>query len=133
MKNILFFIIFVFSNNIFAYQSIVPSSPQNIVGGDEVRARDGTVCRQGTHSGATLDMGVAAGQNQPEANSIEINNSNRGGFGQDMGAYARVVVPIGNQTMNRVDCTELYNLEIERLQIEIEQLKKSGSSSVQVE
>jgi hypothetical protein len=76
----------------------MPSTTQSTVGGDEVRARDGTTCKQGTYNG-TL--------------------------------YARIVIPFG-KTPDRLDCTRLYSLEIERLQLEIDKLKQSGSASITI-
>ena len=40
---------------------------------------------------------------------------------------------LGNDDIPRVDCTRLYNLEIQRMELEIEKLKKSGNSNVVVE
>ena len=116
--------------------SMIPSSPTNSSGGDDVRARDGTSCHQGTHVGSTMDFGVSGGQsttqnnnNMQSNNTGNYQNNNNGG---DIGLYARVIVPLGDGPP-RVDCTSLYNLEIERLTMEIEKLKKSGSSTVTVE
>jgi hypothetical protein len=121
----------------------MPSTPQNSIGGDSVRARDGTTCTQGSHVGPTLDFGVTGTQNINNTNSSEPNiinnyyngtqqNSSNTDTGSDIGVYARVVIPLGNDP-ERIDCTSLYSLEIERLKIELENLKKSGSSAVTVE
>lgn len=117
--------------------AVVPSSPSNVIGGDEIRARDGTTCRQGTHNGPTLDFGVTTGNSNTQnptgsndPNSIQPSLVTLSG--QDLGAYARVVIPLGSQP-ERVDCTRLYSLEIERLEMELERLKKSGSAAVTVE
>lgn len=119
---------------------MMPVTPQNQIGGDSVRARDGTTCTMGTHVGPTLDFGATASQNNNNTNSSappiiintgsQLSTSNLNGG--DVGVYARIVVPLGNEP-DRLDCTRLYNLEIERLQIEIENLKKAGSSSVTIE
>ncbi len=127
---------------------MMPSSPINSRGGDEVRARDGTSCHQGNYVGPTLDVGVTGTHNTSSANSGQpiINNynynDNSGGSGManassnsmggDIGVYARVVIPLGDDP-NRVDCTKLYNLEIERLELELKRLKESGSASVTVD
>lgn len=117
--------------------AVVPASPSNVIGGDEIRARDGTMCRQGTHNGPTLDFGVTTGNSNTE-NPVGSSDSmpNQPSLvtlsGQDLGAYARVVIPLGEQP-ERVDCTKLYTLEIQRLEMELERLKKSGSAAVTVD
>ncbi|CDX33625.1 conserved exported hypothetical protein [Mesorhizobium sp. ORS 3359] len=80
-------------------------------GQDEVHASDGTTCRSAVSgSGAYLDLGVIRGNNSSnQANS-------------DVATYGRVVIPIG-RTPKRVDCSRLYELEVERLQLELKLLK----------
>lgn len=76
-------------------------------GQDEIRAADGTTCRSAVSgSGAYVDAGVIQG------------NSGTNEFA----TYGRVVVPIGRKPQ-RVDCTRLYELEIERLRMELDLLK----------
>ena len=80
-------------------------------GQDEVHASDGTTCRSAVSgSGAYLDLGVIRGNN----NSNQANS--------DIATYGRVVIPIG-RTPKRVDCSRLYELEVERLQLELKLLK----------
>lgn len=122
----------------------MPNSPINSRGGDEVRARDGTQCHQGNYVGPTVDIGVTASRNNSQLNSGQqpiINNYNYNynsfptstdSMGGDVGVYARIVIPLGEEP-NRVDCTKLYSLEIERLEIELQRLKESGSASVTVD
>jgi len=77
-------------------------------GQDEVRAADGTTCRSSVSgSGAYLDFGVMKGS---------------GSDYNDVATYGRVVVPLGRQA-KRVDCTRLYDLEVERLKMELKLLK----------
>ncbi|MBX3530280.1 MAG: hypothetical protein KF849_06720 [Rhizobiaceae bacterium] len=77
-------------------------------GQDEVRAADGTTCRSAVSgSGTYLDMGVVGG-----------NGATPGGIA----TYGRVVVPLGRKPP-RLDCSKLYALEVERLQMEIRLLK----------
>lgn len=80
-------------------------------GQDEVRAADGTTCKSTVASnGAYFDGGVIG--------------SNASGDYNAGGVYGRVVVPLG-QRPSRIDCRRLYELEIERMQIEL-QLTKMG-------
>lgn len=83
-------------------------------GQDEVRAMDGTYCRSSvSNGGAYMDMGMmgnGGGDDMPGGGAV----------------YGRVIVPLGKKP-GRIDCTALYNLEIERLRLEL-QLTKMGIS-----
>ena len=77
-------------------------------GQDEVHASDGTTCRSAVSgSGAYFDLGVIKGNSQSNG---------------DLATYGRVVIPIG-RTPKRLDCSRLYELEVERLQMELWLLK----------
>jgi hypothetical protein len=105
---------------------MMPSTTQSTVGGDEVRARDGTTCKQGTYNGPTFDTGVSSGN---------AGTTTLPGYtttpGSNQTLYARIVIPFG-KTPDRLDCTRLYSLEIERLQLEIDKLKQSGSAAITI-
>ncbi len=79
-------------------------------GSDEVRAADGTSCRSAVSgNGAYVDIGVMG---NPDSQ-----------IGQSAASvYGRMVIPL-NAPRKRVDCTQLYNLEIERLKVELQLLK----------
>jgi len=75
-------------------------------GHDEVRAADGTTCRSAiSGSGAYLDFGVIGNPNE---------NSSRSA----MSSYGRIVIPLGRKA-KRLDCSRLYDLEVQRLQMEL--------------
>ena len=83
-------------------------------GADEVRAADGTTCRSAVSgNGAYLDLGVI-GTPKSSAATTSARASNDHNFS----AYGRVVIPLGRSS-KRLDCTELYALEVERLKIEL--------------
>jgi hypothetical protein len=83
-------------------------------GTDEVRAADGTSCRSAVGgNGAYLDVGVIGKQSTSNDNAY----------------YGRVVVPLG-RAPKRLNCTALYELEIERLKLELE-LAKAGMGRTQ--
>ncbi|TPM26340.1 hypothetical protein [Mesorhizobium sp. B2-3-5] len=85
-------------------------------GQDEVHASDGTTCRSAVSgSGAYLDLGVIRGNNQTD---------------NGVATYGRVVIPIG-RTPKRLDCSRLYELEVERLQMELKLLKMGLGASGQ--
>lgn len=79
-------------------------------GTDEVRAADGTSCRSAVGgNGAYVDMGMITSAK---------NSSENGSY------YGRLVVPL-SKGPKRLDCTKLYELEVERLKLELE-LAKAG-------
>lgn len=80
-------------------------------GQDEVRGADGTTCKTTVASnGAYFDTGVIGSNSHGEFNAG--------------GIYGRIVVPLGDRP-SRIDCRRLYELEIERLRLEL-QLVKMG-------
>ena len=84
-------------------------------GTDEVRAADGTSCRSAVGgNGAYLDMG-AIGTPSDNMKSSSV--------------YGRVLIPLGASS-KRLDCSQLYQLEVERLKMELE-LAKAGMGRVQ--
>ncbi|WP_421916310.1 hypothetical protein [Mesorhizobium sp.] len=81
-------------------------------GQDEVHAADGTTCRSAVSgSGAYLDLGVIRGNNQTD---------------NGVATYGRVVIPIGRQP-KRLDCSRLYELEVQRLEMELKLMKMGVS------
>lgn len=81
-------------------------------GSDEIRAADGTTCKSSMAANdAYLDVGG-------------IGSQGAGGTFDSGSVYARVVVPLGEKP-RRLDCTSLYQLEIQRLQSEL-QLVRMG-------
>lgn len=89
-------------------------------GYDEVRAADGTTCRSSLgNAGAYLDSGVVGG------------GLNSGV--QTLSAYGRLVVPLGRR-VSRLDCERLYQLELRRLQLEVQLMERglgAGTTAVQ--
>lgn len=84
----------------------LPSAPRSN-GYDEVRTSDGTSCRSSMGgNGAYLDVGGIAGQKN---NSGTLNQGT---------VYGRVIIPLGERP-GRIDCRSLYQLEIERLKMQL--------------
>jgi hypothetical protein len=81
-------------------------------GSDEIRAGDGTSCRSTVGGdGAYIDSGVIA---SPGGNGLDQSGT----------IYSRVVIPLGEKP-KRLDCSSLYDLEVQRLRMEL-QLAKMG-------
>ena len=100
---------------------LLPPPPTGPGGEDSITTSEGVRCSQSINaSGGYLDIGVAGG------NLTTYNDpSTSGGTflgGQSAIGYARVIIPLG-ATPRRLDCTALYELEIQRLRQEIQMLK----------
>jgi hypothetical protein len=76
-------------------------------GHDEVRAADGTTCRSAVSgSGAYVDVGIIGNPEQ--------DTQGDGSFA----AYGRLVIPLGVKAP-RLNCSLLYDLEVQRLSMEL--------------
>ena len=74
-------------------------------------------CSQSINSnGGYLDLGIAGGDLNTYYGPSTSSSP------QSAVGYARVIIPIG-KTPRRLDCSRLYDLEIQRLRAEIELLK----------
>ncbi|MGD9783366.1 MAG: hypothetical protein AB7E80_03355 [Hyphomicrobiaceae bacterium] len=106
---------YFYSNQTYTYGMNLPQVPIPH-GQDEVRSADGTTCRSSMSSNsAYLDVGAIGSQ----------------GYGGefDQGTfYGRIIVPLG-ETPRRIDCTKLYELEIQRLRHELS-LVRAGVGSM---
>ena len=101
----------------------LPTAPHGSGGEDSIETASGTRCRQSINSnGAYLDVGVAATRSTgANASPYRIDPGASDEGTQALG-YARMVVPIG-QKPKRIDCSRLYELELARMQREIELLR----------
>lgn len=94
---------------------LLPPAPSGPGGQDSITTSQGVRCSQSINSsGGYVDFGVTGGGALTiGGNSISTDPTALG--------YARVVIPLGRQP-ERIDCSRLYQLEIERLQREIQLL-----------
>ncbi|MEL6316276.1 MAG: hypothetical protein AAFR16_01420 [Pseudomonadota bacterium] len=69
-------------------------------------------------NGAYLDLGVGRVANSLGRDAYDEQETSVIG-------YARVVIPLGRKP-ERLDCKRLYDLEVERLKMEIELLRMGG-------
>ena len=84
-----------------------------------ITTSEGVRCSQSINSnGGYLDLGVAGGDLNTYYNTYGgTQPSNQAAVG-----YARVIIPLG-KSPKRLDCTRLYEMEIQRLKAEVELLK----------
>ena len=96
---------------------LLPSPPVGPGGEDSITTSEGVRCSQSINSsGGYLDFGVAGG----DLTSYSTPGSTPGA--QSAIGYARLIVPLGSSP-KRLECKDLYDLEIARLKAEIEMLK----------
>jgi len=117
----------LFSGNCYSEVIGFPSAPTNTSSiGDEVRSRDGVLCK-GSNSGPMLDVG---GSVSPRSNYYYFPNATSAPNAESvLQGYVRVVIPLGDTTP-KVDCNRLYELEIQRLQMELKILEQNKNSKV---
>jgi len=113
----------------------LPPAPQGPGGEDTIETSSGTRCRQSINSNrGYLDVGVAGsirsglpgqqtsvpGSAFPTGIFVTINDRDREAL-----AYARVTIPLGRQP-KRLDCSRIFELEIQRLREEIALLRMNA-------
>lgn len=94
---------------------LLPAAPTGPGGEDSITTSQGVRCSQSINSsGGYLDFGVAGG------GALTLGSGAFDAEPTTLG-YARVVIPLGTPP-NRLDCSRLYEMEIERLKREIDLL-----------
>lgn len=88
---------------------------------DEFRTSSGMVCRQSVSGTAQLQVGGVASQDNSNDDYTGSNWNSRNYDRDESGVFVQLVVPIG--VPDRIDCTTLYNIEVEKQQLELKQLK----------
>ena len=101
----------------------LPPAPGGPGGEDSIETASGTRCRQSINSnGAYLDVGATGSAASPvDPNRPFVADSRD----REATAYVRLTVPLGRRPA-RIDCSQVYQLEIQRLQREIELLRMSA-------
>lgn len=103
----------------------LPPAPQGPGGEDVVETASGARCRQSMNSNRSyLDVGLMARQGSSDVSGYGPYAINPRATGEALG-YARVTVPLGRKPQ-RIDCNRLYELEIQRMQQEIDLLKMNA-------
>lgn len=77
-------------------------------------------CSMAIGSGTNLEFGVVGVINNPSTGSV---GPDFNGQDKNVGVYGRITIPLGGPK-SRVDCTELYRLEMTKKRMEIERLQK---------
>lgn len=103
----------------------LPPAPQGPGGEDTIETQSGTRCRQSINGNeGYLDVGItgstASGMPSNSNIVVSINERDRQALG-----YARITVPLGRKP-KRLDCSRIYELEIQRLRDELALLKMNA-------
>lgn len=84
---------------------------------DSFRA-DGLDCSMAIGSSTNVEFGVVGVINKGST----VISTDPQQQGRDIGVYGRITIPIGAPT-NRLDCNELYQLELRKKRIEVQRLE----------
>ena len=103
----------------------LPPAPQGPGGEDTIETQSGTRCRQSINGNEGYhDVGIsgstASGVPSNSNIFVSINERDRQALG-----YARITVPLGRKP-KRLDCSRIYELEIQRLRDELALLKMNA-------
>jgi len=98
----------------------LPSAPGNYQS-DRFRAGE-LDCSNAIGSATNLEFGVTGIIANGGYDSMnQYFNDRRAG---DVGVYARITIPLGKRVKSRVDCNRLYELELQRKQLEVLKLQR---------
>lgn len=121
MKKIICLVL-VLCNSAFAADSVsiaLPGAPGSYQS-DSFRA-DGLDCSMAIGSGTNVEFGVMGVLNNPNGTVVSTDpNTNTN---KNIGVYGRIIIPIG-APKNRLDCNELYQLELRKKRMEVERLER---------
>ena len=83
-------------------------------------------CSNAIGSATTLEFGVTGliDGGRYDAMNNWINEKDVG----SIGVYSRIVIPLGSKPKKRIDCNRLYELELQKKSLELEQLRKEIQS-----
>jgi hypothetical protein len=83
-------------------------------------------CSNAIGSATTLEFGVTGLIDGGRYDSMNnwINEKDVG----SVGVYSRIVIPLGSKPKKRIDCNRLYELELQKKSLELEQLRKEIQS-----
>lgn len=107
----------------------LPNQPQFPQGQDRVRSADGTECSVSTAPrDKYMDIGIVGGGSTGQGSEYsyipQVGPQNQ--YSRNTGGvYARIVINLDAEKP-RIDCNRLYELEIQRLRAELEQIKLIG-------
>ncbi len=95
----------------------IPGSPGSFQS-DKFRAGE-LDCQNAIGSATQLEFGVT-GIIEKGTNSYFDDTSNTG----DVGVYARITIPLGARAKERINCNDLYEIELRKKRLEVMKLER---------
>ena len=100
-----------------ASNSLSLSLPNSSAGYQSDKFRAGELdCSNAIGSATQLEFGVTG--------IIQGGNSTNSSKTGDIGIYSRIVIPLGKRVKSRIDCNRLYELELQKKELEVMKLKQ---------
>ena len=90
----------------------LPTSPGNYQS-DKFRAGE-LDCSNAIGSATQFETGVTGLISKNDIGGADVG---------DIGVYARIIIPLGKRVKSRIDCNELYELELRKKQLEVMKLE----------
>ena len=101
-----------------ASNSLSLSIPNSSTGYQSDKFRAGELdCSNAIGSATQLEFGVTG----IRQGSNSITGSNKTG---DIGVYSRIIIPLGKRVKSRIDCNRLYELELQKKELEVMKLQQ---------
>jgi len=98
--------------------SLSLSLPNSSLGYQSDKFRAGELdCSNAIGSATQLEFGVTG---LIQGGTISTNNKKVG----DIGVYSRIIIPLGKRAKSRIDCNRLYELELQKKELEVMKLKQ---------
>ena len=97
----------------------IPGMPQNYQQ-DKFRAGD-LDCANAIGSATQLEFGVTGIVNDDRD---PFNQGSSSGAFTDVGVYGRIVIPLGAKAKKRINCNDLFELELQRKKLEVMKLER---------
>ena len=107
----------------------LPSTPGNYQS-DKFRAGE-LDCYNAIGSATNLEFGVTGIISNGDYTAMNeyINGPKTG----DVGVYARITIPLGKVARSRIDCNRLYELELQKKQLEVYKLQQEVNQLKQLQ
>ena len=101
-----------------ASNSLSLSIPNSSTGYQSDKFRAGELdCSNAIGSATQLEFGVTG---LIQGGTISTNNKKVG----DIGVYSRIIIPLGKRAKSRIDCNRLYELELQKKELEVMKLQQ---------
>lgn len=90
---------------------------------DKFRAGD-LDCSNAIGSATNMEFGVTGIISRNNDSPFNNDMGNFNDSPRDVGVYARITIPLGQKPKSRIDCNELYELELRKKRLEVMKLER---------